>query len=140
MLHHLFHFWAVDLVISFLNFTLLTSTLQPAYVELVAHQIGMSIRIAYIFILAYFMLRGLDNYTRRDLAKLGATWMCLWLLFEWGGSLLIGRPVAEILVGWNVFAGYMWPFVLLAYLTSTLIVGAILRPTKLGTINKEGSL
>jgi hypothetical protein len=140
LLHHLFHIWAVDLVISFLNFTFLTSVLQPVYGELVAHQIGMSIRIIYIFLLAYSLLRGLDDYNHKDLATLGAMWMGLWLLFEWGGSLLIGRPVTEILVGWNIFAGYMWPYVLLAYLASPLVVGAILHPTKRGTINKEGSL
>jgi len=26
-------------------------------------------------------------------------------LFEWGGSLAIGRSVQEILTGWNIFAG-----------------------------------
>jgi hypothetical protein len=34
-------------------------------------------------------------------------------VFEWGGSLLLRRPVDEILVGWHVTEGYMWPYVLL---------------------------
>jgi hypothetical protein len=50
------------------------------------------------------------------------------LLFEWGGSLATGRPVNEITIGWDVFADYLWPFVLLTYLMSPLIVGTILHP------------
>jgi len=55
------------------------------------------------------------------------------LLFEWGGSLAIGRPVQEILVGWNIFAGYMWPYVLLTYLLSNLIIGTTLHPDKIAS-------
>ena len=58
--------------------------------------------------------------------------MCLdlELLFEWGGSIVIGRPVQEILVGWKIFIGYMWPYVLFTYLFANLIVGTILYPGK----------
>jgi hypothetical protein len=51
-------------------------------------------------------------------------------VFEWGGSFILGRPVEEILVGWNVFAGYMWPYVMFAYLSANLIVGLTLHPGK----------
>jgi len=57
-------------------------------------------------------------------------WLALTLVFKWSGSLAIGKPVEEILVGWNISQGYMWPYVLLAYLTSNLIVGTALRPGK----------
>lgn len=43
------------------------------------------------------------------------------LAFEWAGSLLIRRPVAETLIGWHIERGYMWPYVLLTYLPSPLI-------------------
>jgi len=60
----------------------------------------------------------------------GILWSSLTLVFEWGGSFAIGRPVHEILVGWNIFRGYMWPYVLLAYLLSNLIVGVTLHPRR----------
>ncbi len=82
---------------------------EPTLGSLLAHQIGMSCRIVYIAIFAYFLLT---------------------LIFEWGGSFAIGRPVQEILVGWNVFAGYLWPFVLLSYLLSPFIVGIAFHPGK----------
>ena len=96
-----------------------------------AHQIGMSTRIVYIFTFAYYLLRFVKEYEAKDLIHVGLLWFGLTLLFEWGGSLAIGRPVEEILLGWNVSAGYMWPYVLLAYLSLNLIVGNVLRPCKL---------
>ena len=50
--------------------------------------------------------------------------------FEWGGSLLIRRPVREILIGWHIERGYLWPYVLLTYLLSPVIVGILLHPGK----------
>ena len=95
-----------------------------------AHQIGMSTRIVYIFIFAYLLLRYVGTYTTVDLMHVGLLWLTLEEIFEWVGSLATGRSVAEILVGWNIFAGYMWPYVLLAYTFSNLIVGVVLHPSK----------
>ncbi|MFX1486501.1 MAG: hypothetical protein ACFFBS_05350 [Promethearchaeota archaeon] len=90
----------------------------------------MSTRIVYIFIFAYFLLRFVKEYETKDLIHAGILWLVLTLLFEWGGSFVIGRSIEEILIGWNIFAGYMWPYVLLTYLLSNLIVGTILYPGK----------
>jgi hypothetical protein len=103
---------------------------EPRWGVLTAHQIGMSTRIVYIFILAYFLLRSVKKYETRDLLLVGFLWLGLTLAFEWGGSLIIRRPVAEILIGWNISAGYMWPYVLMAYLLANLLVGIILHPGK----------
>ena len=115
------------LVSGFNFFVLMNLVYEPRWGVLVAHQIGMSTRIVYIFIFAYFLLRFVKKYTTLDLVHVGIMWLVLTLLFEWVGSFAIGRPVSEILVGWNIFAGYMWPYVLLAYLLSNLVVGTVLR-------------
>jgi hypothetical protein len=73
------------------------------------------------------LVRYVKNYETRDLIHVGLLWLGLTLLFEWGGSLPMGRPVEEILIGWNILAGYMWPYVLLTYLLSPLLVGTILH-------------
>lgn len=80
---------------------------EPIWGDLAAHQIGMSTRIVYLFIFAYFMLRYAKKYEIKDLLFFGFLWLGLELLFELGGSLAIGRPVQEILVGWNIFSGHM---------------------------------
>jgi hypothetical protein len=124
--------WLVEILISGFNFFVLMHLVyEPLWGELRAHQIGMSTRIVYIFVLAYLLLRYNRDYTTRDLLHAGALWLGLALAFEWGGSvLLLRRPVHEILVGWHVENGYMWPYVLLAYFSANLIVGLTLRPGK----------
>jgi len=123
--------WLIEILISGFNFFVLMNIVyEPGWDALVAHQIGMSTRIVYIFILAYLLLQFVKEYETKDLIHVGILWLGLTLLFEWIGSLAIGRPVQEILIGWNIFAGYMWPYVLLTYLLSNLIIGTILHPGK----------
>jgi len=102
---------------------------QPRYGELKAHQIGMTTRIVYIFVFAYLLdyFAGLGSVGDYILA--GFYWLLMVLAFEWIGSLLIRRPIREILVGWHVERGYMWPYVLLTYLLSPLVVGLLLNPS-----------
>lgn len=111
-------------------FVLMNLVYEPRWGELVAHQIGMSTIVMYVFVFAYLLLRSVRHYDIKDLFHVGILWLSLTLLFKWGGSLAIGRPVGEILVGWNILAGYMWPYVLTAYLLSNVIIGTTLHPTK----------
>jgi hypothetical protein len=126
-----FRVWLIETLVSGFNFFVLMGMIyEPAWGTLVAHQVGMTTRIVYIFVFAYLLLRYVKEYENMDLVQVGLLWVALELLFEWGGSLLIGRPVEEILIGWNIFAGYMWPYVLFTYLLSNLIVGVVLHPGK----------
>lgn len=123
--------WLMETLVSGFNFFILIGLIyEPASGTLVAHQVGMTTRIVYIFVFAYLLLRYVKEYETRDLVHVGFLWLGLELLFEWGGSLMIGRPVAEILIGWNIFGGYMWPYVLLTYFLSNLVVGLALHPGK----------
>jgi len=123
--------WLMEILVSGFNFFVLMNLVyEPRWGAVVAHQIGMSSRVVYISIFAYLLLRYVKKYETKDLIHVGFLWLGLTLLFEWGGSLAIGRPVEEILIGWNIFTGYMWPYVLLTYLLSPLIVGTILHPGK----------
>ena len=124
-------FLFIEIALSAINFFLLINLVyQPRWGELTAHQIGMSTRIVYILVLAYFMLRPVKKYSTKDLWIVGVFWLGIWEIFEWGGSLLMHRPVSEILLGWNILKGYMWPYVMLAYLFSSLIAGTILNLSK----------
>jgi hypothetical protein len=121
--------WLVETLIAGFNFFVLMNLVyEPRWGTLVAHQIGMSTRIVIIFILAYFLLRYVRDYDTKDLIVIGVVWLGLEEILEWGGSFILRRSVAEILIGWNIFAGYMWPYVMSAYLFSNLIVGTIVHP------------
>ncbi|MDG6907736.1 MAG: hypothetical protein JRN20_18335 [Nitrososphaerota archaeon] len=123
--------WLVETLVSGFNFFVLMNLVyEPRWGAVAAAQIGMGTRIVYILIFAYLLLRYVKSYSTRDLIYAGILWLGLELLFEWGGSFAIGRPVSEILIGWNIFAGYIWPFVLLTYLFSPLLVGVLFHPGK----------
>jgi len=131
LLHYGFRFWFIEIAISGFNFFVLMNLIyEPRVGYLIAHQIGMTTRIVYIFIIAYTLLRYVKTYSTKDLFHVGLFWLAMTLTFEWGGSFIIRRPVSEIVEGWNIFAGYMWPYVLLAYTFSNLIIGTILHPGK----------
>ncbi len=124
-----FRVWVIELAVSALNyFILMKKVYEPRYGNLRAHQIGMSTRIAYIFVLAYFILFFAKRYTTLDTFYAGVFWLLLILAFEWIGSFIQRRPVREILEGWHINKGFMWPYVLAAYLLSPLIVGLLFRP------------
>ena len=123
--------WLTEILISGFNyFVLMNLIYEPRWGELRAHQIGMSTRIVYIFVLAYLLLRYAERYEVKDLVQIGLLWLGLTRVFEWGGSFAIRRPVHEIVAGWHIERGYMWPYVLLAYLLANLIVGVTLHPQR----------
>jgi hypothetical protein len=124
-----FRVWFIEILVSGVNyFVFMKRVYEPRVGELRAHQIGMSTRIAYIFAFAYILLDRSHGYTTSEAFVAGAFWLGMVLAFEWVGSFILRRPVSEILVGWHIIRGYMWPYVLLAYLFSPLIVGLILHP------------
>jgi len=123
--------WLIEILVSGFNFFVFMNLIyEPRWGVLTAHQIGMSTRIVYISIFAYLLLRYVKDYETKDLIHVGILWLGLTLAFEWPGSFALRRPVEEILVGWNIFAGYMWPYVLLTYLLSPIVVGVVLHPGK----------
>ena len=125
------------LVAGFNFFVLMNLIYEPLWGELVAHQIGMTTRIVINLVFAYLLLLRAEEYNTKDLTHVGILWFILILIFEWGGSLAMGRPVREILIGWNIFAGYMWPYVLLSYLLAPLFVGTILHPKKAKNLSEN---
>ena len=100
----------VEILLSGLNYFLLMNRVyEPRMGVLRAHRIGMTTRIAYIFVFAYVIAYFADTHRPEQLALAGVFWLLLILAFEWIGSFILRRPVHEILEGWHVERGYMWP-------------------------------
>ena len=124
-----FRVWFCEIALSGMNyFVLMKRVYEPRVGELRAHRIGMTTRIVYIFPFAYVLVAAANLDSVAEYLQAGAYWLLMVLAFEWIGSFLMRRPVHEILEGWHVENGYMWPYVLLAYLSSPLIVGVLLSP------------
>jgi hypothetical protein len=102
--------WLIETLISGFNFFVLMNLIyEPRWGALVAHQIGMSTRIVYIFVLAYFLLRYVKQYNTKDLILIGLVWLGLEEIFEWGGSFLLGLYVALCNVDVSVGKSDCWP-------------------------------
>ena len=128
-----FRIWLLEIPVAAFNaFVLMDRVYKPRVGPVRAHQIGMGTRIVYLFGLAYLLVYFAHDYSATSLIYAGLFWMGLMLVFEWGGSFLIRRPVHEILIGWHIERGYMWPYVLLTYLLSPLIVGWLVHPGQPG--------
>ena len=124
-----FRVWFCEIALSGINyFVLMNRVYAPRVGELRAHRIGMTTRIVYIFPFAYVLVSAAQIDSVPEYVLAGTYWLLMVLAFEWIGSFIIRRPVHEILEGWHVENGYMWPYVLLAYFFSPLIVGVLLNP------------
>jgi hypothetical protein len=134
--------WLTEILVSGVNYFLLMKLVyEPLVGELTAHEIGMTTRIVYIFGFAYLLQRFNPDHSPTDLVHAGVLWLALTLVFEWAGSLLIQRrPVDEILQGWHVWEGYMWPYVLAAYLSANVVVGWLFHPGDAGRETTPGVL
>jgi hypothetical protein len=127
----LFWVWILEIAVSGFNYAvLMNGVYRPRYGELKAHQIGMSTRMIYVLVFAYFLDHCAGLKTPGEFLVAGLYWLLLILAFEWMGSFILRRPVKEILVGWHIEKGWMWPYVLLTYFLSPLVVGLILRPAE----------
>lgn len=117
-----------EIAVSGVNyFVLMNRVYEPRVGKLRAHRIRMTTRIAYIFAFAYLLVEWADVHAVTDLLLAGTYWLLMVLAFEWVGSFLVRRSVREILEGWHIERGYMWPYVLAAYFFSPLIVGLAVR-------------
>jgi hypothetical protein len=124
-----FRVWLVEIGVSAVNyFLLMRRVYEPHVGKLRAHRIGMTTRIAYIFFpFAYALVHFADIESVAEMMQAGTFWLLLVLAFEWVGSFLLRRPPREILEGWHIERGYMWPYVLAAYFLSPLAVGLAMR-------------
>lgn len=122
-----FRVWFFEIALSGLNyFVLMRRVYEPRVGVLRAHRIGMTTRIVYIFGFAFVLVTAAELEGVGELLLAGTYWLLMVLAFEWIGSFILRRPVHEILEGWHVERGYLWPYVLLAYLSSPLVVGVLL--------------
>lgn len=121
-----FRVWLIEVPIAALNaFVFMDRVYTPRVGALRAHQLAMATRIIWILALGHVIVHYAGHHEAHAWILAGLFWMALWLVFEWAGSLLIRRPVREILVGWHIERGYLWPYVLLTYLLSPLLASTV---------------
>jgi hypothetical protein len=103
------------------------AVLVPALGRGAAEVLSVATALALFYAIAYAFLRRVRApFTAADLWALGACWAALAIVFEivfFG--VLMGVPMAELIAAYNIFAGELWPVVVVGVLVAPPLVGAL---------------
>ena len=118
--------WLLIAVVAISNGIVRVAVVQPVIGEYPAHVVATLVTgIPAIAVVMYLYFRyGPIEHTRRELLALGAFWLALTVVFEFGfGHYVIGHPWSRLLADYNLLAGRLWVLVLLLTLLGPLLVG-----------------
>ncbi len=137
---YVFLIWILDIAFSTVMKIAFEGEFSPGVhgASLLSHQIRIILRIGFAFGLVGGLLYIMKQYLPTDLWLTGGLWLALVLVYEWGGSLLIGRTVEDILIGWNIFQGYFWLYFLVAVFLSPFVMGTFVIPRVLKSKERQG--
>jgi len=121
--------WLIFVVAGILNGVFRESFITPEVGEHAGHVISTIILICVILAVTYlFISNSKINYTRTDLLLIGAFWLMLTILFEFGfGHYVIGHSWSKLFADYNILKGRVWSLVLLTTFIAPLLIGFILR-------------
>ena len=117
--------WVVLLAAMSANGLFRALVLVPWFGEHAARQVSSILGAAIVITLAGVFVRRLPDPAHAPLLRVGIFWGLLTLAFEFGfGHYVSGMTWAELLADYDVTAGRLWPFVLLATVTAPSLWGA----------------
>ena len=121
--------WLIFVVAGILNGVFRKSFITPKVGEHAGHVISTIILICVILAVTYLFISNLKiNYTRTDLLLIGAFWLMLTILFEFGfGHYVMGHSWNRLFADYNLLKGRVWSLVLLTTFIAPLLIGLMLR-------------
>jgi hypothetical protein len=121
--------WAMVALCAVANGTFRAFVLQPVFGETIARMISCFMLITILLLVSHHSLnRTKLKFNDEELLVIGATWLALTLLFEFGwGHFIMGRSWDELLVDYDLLKGRLWVLVLMFTLIAPLITGRSLR-------------
>jgi len=120
--------WLLLLVLAIVNAGIREAFYKPKLGDNPGHAISSIIAIGYTLIITYFFVNYIKvSVTKIDLLLIGALWLTLTVVFEFGfGHYVIGHSWRYLLADYNIFKGRLWSLVLLATFVSPLFWGYII--------------
>ena len=110
--------WLVMLVLAVTLGAAREALLTPSLGSHRAHQVGSLVVCLLFAVLSWLFVRWAGPTPGQALG-IGALWLGMTLAFEFGFFHLVrGVPLATLLADYNVFAGRLWPLVLLTVLVA----------------------
>jgi len=121
--------WLIFVVAAILNGVFRETFITPKVGEHAGHIISTIILISLILTVTALFISNLKvNYTKTDLILIGAFWVTLTILFEFGfGHYIVGHSWSKLFADYNILKGRVWSFVLLTTFIAPLLIDYILR-------------
>ncbi len=120
--------WMLLAVCGVLNGVVREYAIRPLVGPDAGHVISTAILCLVILVVSWLFVRRLDLTARHELLMVGAIWMGLTVLFEFGfGHYVMGNPWERLLADYNIFRGRIWSLVLLTELVGPLMMARFRR-------------
>lgn len=97
--------WFLIIIAETLHGILRTLYITPLIGDHAARQIGMLIGSILIFLIAWFTIRWIGAYTRKDQLSIGTVWVILTILFEFLLGIMLNYPISRILSDYDITQG-----------------------------------
>jgi hypothetical protein len=117
--------WVVIAAAMFANGAVRALVWQPRLGEHVARQVATGLGILIVFGFAFLLVRRLENPSPGDLLRVGALWLVLTLVFEFGMGYVTGMSWEAMLADYDVLRGRLWPLIPLSALIAPWFWGAL---------------
>jgi hypothetical protein len=122
MLLRAFIVWIAMLGLAVGNGIFRESILVPRLGSLRAGQVSTLLLCALILALTFRTVRWIHPVTIGQALVIGAMWVVLTLIFEFGSGLAQGKPMRELLADYDVLRGRIWPLVLVTLAVAPLLM------------------
>jgi hypothetical protein len=120
--------WILLAVCGVLNGVVREYTIRPLVGADAGHVISTAILCSIILIVSWLFVKRVGLTARHDLLMVGAIWLGLTVLFEFGfGHYVMGNPWERLLADYNIFRGRVWSLVLLTELLGPLLMARLHR-------------
>lgn len=116
-----FSIWFVIIVAESIHGAIRQAFVAPAIGDLRAHQLGVLIGSAIIFLVAWFSIRWLGAKSSAQQLEVGVLWVILTVVFEFSLGALLGYSHQRMLSDYNIAEGGLMGFGLLFMLFAPVL-------------------
>jgi len=121
--------WGLLVLVAIMNGALREGLLTPNLGDTLGRALSAIILSAAILLMAHlFLWRTSIEYTGSDLWMVGAMWLVLTVVFEFGfGLLVMGHSWEFLLEDYNILKGRIWAVVLIVSAVGPYLMGSVVN-------------
>lgn len=117
----------------FIPVPIINGTLREFWYKKFLSELGTNITgtlvlsLTFLLYVYLFFRNDISDFSTKQLIVMGAIWLVMTLIFEFGMGLLAGRSWNYMLADYNLMKGKLWPLFLVILFLSPFIIRLIVR-------------